>query len=65
MPKMKTRKATAKRFRFTGKGKIRRAHAFRSHLLSGRSPKRMRRLRRPDLVSSSDEEKIRRLLPYG
>lgn len=65
MPKMKTRKATAKRFRFTGKGKVRRAHAFRSHLLSGRAPKRMRRLKRPDLVSPSDEEKIKRLLPYG
>ncbi len=64
MPKMKTRRATAKRFRYTGSGKIRRAHANRSHLLTGRSRKRKRNLRRLALISPSDEERIKRLIPY-
>ena len=65
MPKLKTRKSVAKRFRRTGTGKIKRSHAFRSHLLSGRSRNRKRRLRRPDLVSSAGEERIKRLIPYS
>ena len=62
MPKLKTRRSIAKRFRLTGKGKIKRAHAFRSHLLSGRSRNRKRRLRRPDVVNSADEKRIRSLI---
>lgn len=65
MPKMKTRKAIAKRFRFTGRGKIKRSQAFRSHLLTGRGANRMRRLRRAALVDKRDQERIRRVLPYG
>ncbi len=65
MPKMKTRRATAKRFHVTGRGKVRRARAFRSHLMSGRSRDRKRRLRRNSLVSKADEKNIKRLLPYG
>ena len=64
MPKMKTRRATAKRFRYTGSGKIRRAHANRSHLLTGRTRKRKRNLRRLALISPADEKKIKRLIPY-
>ena len=65
MPKLKTRKSVAKRFRLTAKGKVRRAQGFRSHLLSHRSPKRKRHLRKNALVSRVEEEKIKRLLPYS
>ena len=65
MPKMKTRKSVAKRFRFTGTGKIRRAQANRRHLLSHRSSKRKRHLGKGELVSPSEEKKIQRLLPWG
>lgn len=65
MPKLKTRRAVAKRFRFTAKGKIRRAQANRSHLLTHRSSKRKRNLRDSDIVSPADRERIKRLLPWG
>lgn len=65
MPKVKTHRGAAKRFRFTAKGKIKRAKAFKSHLLGGKNAKRKRRLRKPDLVSSADRRRVARLLPYG
>ena len=65
MPKMKTRKSAAKRVRLTAKGKLRRAHAFRSHLMSHRSSKRKRRLSKNTLVSKADQAQIKRLLPWG
>jgi len=65
MPKMKTRRSIAKRFRFTATGKVKHKQAFRSHLLTGRSQKRMRRLRRPGLVARVDRERIQALLPYA
>ena len=65
MPKMKTRRATAKRFRVTAKGRVRRAKSFRSHLLSHRSRDRKRRLRQNTVVSKADEKNIKRLLPYA
>ena len=65
MPKLKTRRSLRKRFRINAKGKIKRAHANRSHLLTRRAANRMRRLRRPALVSKSDEHRIKRLLPYS
>lgn len=65
MPKMKTRKAAQKRFHKTGTGKLRRAKANRRHLLTSKDRKRKRHLRRPDLVSSADQERIMRLLPYA
>ncbi len=64
MPKMKTRRATAKRFRFTASGKIKRGRANRSHLLTRRSANRMRKLRRPALVSKEDEHRIKQMMPY-
>ena len=64
MPKLKTRRAVKKRLRFTGTGKIRRPHAFRSHLLTHRSRKRKRRLRHGTTVSRSDERRVKQLLPY-
>lgn len=65
MPKLKTRKSIAKRFKLTKRGKILRHKAFKSHLLSKKSSKRKRSLRRPDLVSKTEREKIKRLLPYA
>lgn len=65
MPKMKTNRAAAKRFRYTGTGKLRRAKAYKSHILTKKSPKRKRNLRQMGIVDAADEGRIRRMLPYG
>lgn len=62
MPKMKTHRGAAKRFRVSGSGKLRRRRAYRSHLNGKKSPKRLRRLGRPALVSDADERNVRRLI---
>ncbi|HWQ70193.1 MAG TPA: 50S ribosomal protein L35 [Patescibacteria group bacterium] len=64
MPKIKTLKGAAKRFKMTGTGKIRRNKASKSHLLTGKSRKRKRNLRQPGLVSKADTARIERLIPY-
>ena len=64
MPKLKTHKGAAKRFRVTGTGKIKRRSSYKSHLLTGKSAKRTRRLRRATLVSGSESTNIKRLIPY-
>lgn len=64
MPKMKTRKSIAKRFKLTKKGKIKRSRAFRSHIRSKKSSKRKRFLRKRDLVHGADRLKMRRQMPY-
>lgn len=58
MPKMKTRKSVAKRFKRTAGGKIKRACAGRGHLLSGKTRKRKRQLRKGALVSTADYKRI-------
>ncbi|NIS00884.1 MAG: 50S ribosomal protein L35, partial [Gemmatimonadetes bacterium] len=63
MPKMKTNKSVAKRFRLTGKGRLRRRRANKSHILTKKTPKRKRRLAQPALVAKSDEGRIKRMLP--
>ena len=65
MPKIKTNRAAAKRFKVTGTGKVRRYKAYKSHLLSKKSPKRKRNLRSAGLVDSANMRGIRRLLPYA
>ena len=63
MPKMKSHKGAAKRFKVTPTGKIRRRRQNVNHLLEGKTSQRKRRLRRPDaLVSDADSKRIRRLL---
>ncbi|MEX0912228.1 MAG: 50S ribosomal protein L35 [Gemmatimonadota bacterium] len=62
MPKMKTHRGAAKRFRKTAKGKIKRGHAFTSHILTKKSPKRKRNLRQSALIAKSDEKRVKRLL---
>lgn len=65
MPKLKTRKAAAKRFRVTGSGKILRRKAFKNHILEHKSAERKRRrLSNLSLVSESDEKNVRLMLPY-
>ena len=65
MPKMKTNRAAAKRFRFTGSGKIRRSKSGLNHLMQEKGKKRLRRLRKNDTVDSSFEKRIKLMLPYG
>ncbi|MBA2750880.1 MAG: 50S ribosomal protein L35 [Actinobacteria bacterium] len=62
MPKMKTDRGAAKRFKVTGTGKIRRRQAFRSHLLEKKSSVRTRRLGREAELSSADTKQVKRLL---
>ncbi|MFN3476014.1 MAG: 50S ribosomal protein L35 [Candidatus Methylomirabilales bacterium] len=64
MPKIKTLKAAAKRFKVTGTGKLRRFKAAKSHLLAKKKAKRKRALRKPDLVSPADVTRMKRLLPW-
>ena len=65
MPKMKTKRGAAKRFRFTGSGKIRRSRAYLRHILSNKNRKQKRRLGTATVVAAADEEEVRRMLPYG
>ena len=58
MPKMKTHKGTAKRFRRTGTGKIMRAKAFKSHILTKKSPKRIRGFRQETEIAKSDYQTV-------
>jgi large subunit ribosomal protein L35 len=65
MPKMKTHKGTAKRFRTTGSGKIMRGKAFKSHILEKKSPKRKRNFRQETVVSPADANVIKKGLGIG
>ncbi|MFP6579450.1 MAG: 50S ribosomal protein L35 [Myxococcota bacterium] len=64
MPKMKTHRGAAKRFKKTGSGKITRSKSNKQHILSKKTTKRKRKLRLKSLISPADEKRIRRLLPY-
>jgi large subunit ribosomal protein L35 len=61
---MKTHKGAAKRFKVTGSGKIKRAKAYKSHILTKKSPKRKKNLAKSTLVDQSDIRRIKSLLPY-
>lgn len=64
MPKMKTNRGAAKRFKKTGSGKIKRSKAFTSHILTKKSTKRKRNLRQSGTVDAADHKNIKRILPY-
>jgi len=64
MPKMKTHRGAAKRVKKTGSGKLKRFKAFKSHILTKKSSKRKRNLRKGTMVSASDMKRVRTLLPY-
>jgi large subunit ribosomal protein L35 len=64
MPKMKTKRGAAKRFKVTGSGRVKRARGYRRHILTSKSRKRKRQLRKPGMVADANERAIKRLLPY-
>ena len=65
MPKMKTNKGAAKRFKKTASGKLKRGHSHASHILTKKNAKRKRKLRKETLVHASDNANVRRMLPYA
>ena len=64
MPKMKTHRGAAKRLKRTGSGKLKRAKAYKSHILTKKSPKTKMNLRQSTLVSDGDAKRIAQFLPY-
>lgn len=65
MPKMKTNKSVAKRFKITGKGKVKRGQAFKSHILTKKTSKRKRNLRKTVIAAKGDERRMKRMLLGG
>ena len=64
MPKIKTNRSAAKRFKKTGTGKIKRQHMNTGHILTKKSKKRKRHLRKSTLVSVADQKRVERMIPY-
>lgn len=64
MPKMKTHRGAAKRFNVTGSGKIKVNHAYKSHILTKKSAKRKRNLRKAAVMSAADSKRVIKLIPY-
>lgn len=65
MPKLKSNRGAAKRFRRTGKGGYKRGQSFRSHILTKKSPKRKRQLGATLQVADADVKAVRKMLPYS
>lgn len=65
MPKMKTNRGAAKRFARTASGRFKHKQSHLRHILTKKSPKRKRNLRRRDIVEACDTESVRRMLPYA
>jgi large subunit ribosomal protein L35 len=65
MPKLKSHRGAAKRFKSTASGKFKRSKAFKSHILTKKTTKRKRALDTPTLVSPADQARVARMLPYG
>lgn len=64
MPKIKTHRGAAKRFKITASGKVKRSKAYASHILTKKTRKRKRTLRKAGLLDKRDMEGIKRLIPY-
>ena len=64
MPKMKTSRAAAKRFKVTGTGKLKRFKAYKSHILTKKSTKRKRNLRKSAIVDCTNVKNMKKILPY-
>ena len=64
MPKLKTKRAAAKRFHKTGTGKLKRMKAYKSHILTKKSTKRKRNLRKTSVADVTNQRQIKRLIPY-
>lgn len=65
MPKIKTHRGAAKRFRKTKKGKMKRNKACKGHLLAGKNKKRKRRLRKATTTTKTEAKMLMKLMPYG
>ena len=65
MPKIKTHRGAAKRFKLTASGKIKRGHAYKRHILTKKTTARKRKLDQETLVSRGDHKKTLKMLPYG
>ncbi|HZJ57985.1 MAG TPA: 50S ribosomal protein L35 [Clostridia bacterium] len=64
MPKIKTHRGAAKRFSLTKSGRVKRAKAYKSHILTKKTTKRKRNLRKGAYIAAAEEKNIRRLIPY-
>jgi len=64
MPKLKTHKGASKRFKKTGTGKVKRRHAFARHILTSKARSRKRKLSTGVIADSTDQPKLRRMIPY-
>ncbi|HZT73663.1 MAG TPA: 50S ribosomal protein L35 [Terriglobales bacterium] len=64
MPKLKTHRGAAKRFKKTGGGKIVRGHSFARHILTKKTRKRKRALDQDTLISAADQRRVERMIPY-
>ncbi len=64
MPKMKTHRGAAKRFKVTKSGKIKRTRAYKSHILTKKTAKRKRHLRKSGILSKADQKRIKQVIPY-
>jgi large subunit ribosomal protein L35 len=64
MPKMKTKRGAAKRFKVTGSGRVKRSRGYRRHILTTKSRKKKRQLRQSGMVAPADERAVKSLLPY-
>jgi len=65
MPKMKTKRGAAKRFRISSTGKVKRSRAFKRHILTSKSTKRKRQLDMEAPISPADVRRVKSMLPYG
>lgn len=65
MPKVKTKKAAAKRFKVTGTGKLKRFKAYKRHQLSVKNAKKKRNLRKPDMTDMTNAKVMKKILPYS
>ena len=64
MPKIKTNRAAAKRFKVTGTGKLKRNKAYKSHILTKKSQKRKRNLRKATITDATNVKSMKKILPY-
>ena len=65
MPKLKSHRGAAKRFKSTSGGRFKRSKAYKSHILTKKTTKRKRKLDTPTVVSASDHRRVAQMLPYG
>ncbi|MBO4889182.1 MAG: 50S ribosomal protein L35 [Firmicutes bacterium] len=65
MPKFKTKRAAAKRFKTTGTGKLKRFKAYKSHILTKKTTKRKRNLRKATMMDQTNEKVMKKILPYS